>query len=177
MSASTMFTLRYADDPAVAPTPASAGGTPMTTSYSLVELPAALLASVQSTSKEASSSVSSSVRSDLVIKGQPTDDAVLCTRDATYNLRAVKNSNSLLLCRPAVNDKGKGKASNLEIETTLHQTLELELVVPKLDRIAELLRGSEWSLEVAEEERVSKKVCKLVPESSARTEQKQTAQA
>ena len=131
----------------------------MTTSYSLVELPPALLASVQDLSKQASTSSSSStLPTDLVIKGQPTDDAVLCTRDATYNLRAVKNSNSLMLCRPTSKDKGKGKALSLEIESTLHQTLELELVVPKLDRIAELLRGSEWSPEIAEEERASKKV-------------------
>lgn len=163
MTTPTVYTVRYANDAAG---PSLAGETPMSTTYSLVELPAVLLASLQAASKEASTSSSSAsssyIPSDLVIKGQPSDDAVLCTRDSTYNLRAVKNSNSLLLCKPTgtstSKEKGKEKATGLEIESTLHQTLELELVVPKLDRIGELLRGSEWSPDIAEEERAAKKV-------------------
>ena len=154
-STSSTFTLRYADAPAASTSSSSSPA--MATSYSLVELPPALLAGIQ---KQASTSTSflSTLPTDLVIKGQPSDDAVLCTQDATYNLRAVKNSNSLMLCKPTSKDKGKGKASSLEIESTLHQTLELELVVPKLDRIGELLKGSDWSPEIAEEERTAKKV-------------------
>ena len=118
------YTLRFDD----APTSSSL------VNYSLVELPAALALS----SPDGRSSVSDT----LVIKGQPSDDAVLCTSHSTYNIRAVKNSNSLLLCRPS-----KGK--KLEIQSTLHQTLELEVTVPKLDRIADLLRGQEWHPEEA----------------------------
>ena len=160
----TTYTLRYALEGS-----ASSSSSSTITTYSLVELPAALAAaakSIASSSKDASSSsADNNILSKLVIKGQPNDDAVLCTDDTTYTMRSVQNSNSLLLCRPRAagagagkdNGKGKGKkratTDHLNIESTLHQTLELDLCVPRLEKIGELLRGQEWSLEVNEEER------------------------
>ena len=115
----SVYTLRFDDAPS----------TSSQVSYSLVELPTAFI-----------SPDNVDVLSTLVIKGQPSDDAVLCTSSSTYNIRAVKNSNSLLLCRPS-----KGK--KLDIQNTLHQTLELEITVPKLDRLSGLLKGQEWDPE------------------------------
>ena len=108
-------------------------------SYSLVELPPALAASLDIDIQVGCSS------SSWVIKGQPSDDAVLCTSDETYNIRSVKNSNSLLLCCQQDVIAGN-KRQKLDIQTTLHQTLELEKTLPKLDVILQLLRDQEWSL-------------------------------
>ena len=158
----TTYTLRYAlEGSASASSSSSSSGI---ATYSLVELPAALAAAAKSALS--SSDASSSILSKLVIKGQPNDDAVLCTDDTTYTMRSVQNSNSLLLCRPQLSGsgskgegkgKGKGKkraaADYLNIESTLHQTLELDLCVPRLEKIGDLLRGQEWTLEINEEER------------------------
>lgn len=145
---SSIYTLVYADAPhrsaaaAVASSSREHGSskTVTTTSYSLVELSPALAkhASSLTTTTPTDYAIKDSILGRLVIKGQPHDDAVLCTHDTTYNIRAVQNSNSLLLCQP---DKGKRVA----IQDTLHQTLELEMVVPKLERLSGLLRGQEWS--------------------------------
>jgi len=105
--------------------------TSSTITYSLVELPPTISSLISGINGDSSG---------LVIKGQPSDDAVLCTPSATYNIRSVQNSNSLLLCRPS-----KGK--KVDIQTTLHQTLELDLTVPKLERITDILKGQEWSPE------------------------------
>ncbi|KAL7006887.1 Ctf8p and Ctf18p associating protein [Cystobasidiomycetes sp. EMM_F5] len=121
-------------------------------SYSLLELPAALLSQLDAQIASGSSS------SSWVIKGQPQDDAVLCTYDETYNVRGVQNSNSLLLCQPSVDAESdtfgvsdpKGKRRRLDIQGTLHQTLELEKAIPRLDRLTHMLRNHEWSPDEAD---------------------------
>lgn len=156
---SSNYTLQFAE-------PSSSSQAIVT--YSLVELPPAIASLLFSPhSSSSSSSPSSLVPSQLVIKGQPSDDAVLCTQSSTYNIRSVQNSNSLLLCRPstsasvgdsdpfldestAESDRKKQKKRRIEIESTLHQTLELELAVPKLDNISAILKGQEWSPEEQE---------------------------
>lgn len=129
--------LRYADAPA----------TSSQVSYSLVALPPALAKAVNERDS------GGGILASLTIKGQPTDEAVLCTSDTTYNIRAVQSSNSILICEAstsvAASSKGKGKEA--EVKTTLHQTLELDLTIPKLDRISELLKGQEWNPDEAEE--------------------------
>lgn len=141
-------TFRYADAPS----------TSSQVSYSLVALPAALARAVNERDS------GGGVLASLTIKGQPTDEAVLCTKDTTYNLRAVQSSNSILICEASTSAAGaaaagtttrsNGKGKEVEIKTTLHQTLELDLAIPKLERISELLRGQEWSPEEEEEDNV-----------------------
>lgn len=135
-------TFRYADAPS----------TSSQVSYSLVALPPALAKAVNERDS------GGGVLASLTIKGQPSDEAVLCTKNTTYNVRAVQSSNSILICEASTSaatdttrsNNGKGKA--VEVQTTLHQTLELGLAIPKLERIGELLRGQEWEPEEEEEE-------------------------
>jgi sister chromatid cohesion protein DCC1 len=130
-------TLRYAHAPS----------TSSQVSYSLIALPPALAKAVNERDS------SNNVLATLTIKGQPADEAVLCTQDATYNLRAVQSSNSILICEASTSAAGSsmGKAKEVEVRTTLHQTLELDLAIPKLERIGDLLKGQEWSPEEEEE--------------------------
>ena len=46
----------------------------------------------------------------VVIKGRHDDEAVLCTRDSTHDLRVCETSNSLLLC-PALSYPSNNKTS------------------------------------------------------------------
>lgn len=137
-------------------------------SYSLVELPAALAKAADGRDLD------DSLLATLTIKGQPTDEAVLCTCDTTYNVRSVKSSNSLLVCKPSTSTAvqepnlasslyAKAQSDNetktttsrkgksVEVQTTLHQTLELEIAIPKLDRLSELLKDQHWSPDEANE--------------------------
>lgn len=134
---SSKHALRYADAPS----------TSSQISYSLIALPPALAKAVNERD------CSSNILASLTIKGQPTDEAVLCTQDATYNLRAVQSSNSILICEASTSaaSSSNGKGKEVEVKTTLHQTLELDLAIPKLERIGELLKGQEWSPEEEDE--------------------------
>ncbi|RXK40036.1 hypothetical protein M231_02676 [Tremella mesenterica] len=58
-------------------------------SYQLLELPGEVLKKLEGWNGSF----------PITIKGRPSDDAVLCTSDATFALRTVTISNSLLLCR------------------------------------------------------------------------------
>ncbi|KAM0786307.1 hypothetical protein ACM66B_001785 [Microbotryomycetes sp. NB124-2] len=125
---------------------------PLTT-YSLLALPASI----------ATALASSSLDSPLEIRGSPTDAAVLVTNTDTYAIRGVQNSNSLCLSSTSAGgdhdwfdattsspaDSGSTKLDKngnnvIEIETVLHETLELVKTVPKLDKLDELLKGTEY---------------------------------
>jgi sister chromatid cohesion protein DCC1 len=139
----SLYSLQYADDP----------GPSTQTSYSLIELPPAFAKAANERD------LSNGVLASLTIKGQPSDEAVLCTQNTTYNIRSVQNSNSLLLCQASTSSStsGSNKGKKVEVQTTLHQTLELEPTIPKLEKISDLLRGQEWIPEDdVEEERQPK---------------------
>ncbi|KAL8279052.1 hypothetical protein RQP46_008510 [Phenoliferia psychrophenolica] len=128
-------------------------------SYSLLSLPPALLALL-----------SSATPPTLEIRGHTTDAAVLVTPTETYSLRGVQNSNSLLLCSTTTGafafrtERGeesgegprkrrRGEDDSIEIEATLHETLEVVQGVARTERLGGLLRGSEYAGEDAEEDR------------------------
>lgn len=134
-----------------APPPASSEITKPT--YSLLTLTPALLALLNSPS----------TASSLEIRGHKGDAAVLCTPTQTFSLRGVQNSNSLLLCSGGVGERfgeDGGEVGDvrmrervegtIEIATTLHETLEVVPTVARTDRLAELLKGSEYEGEDAE---------------------------
>ncbi|EPQ29537.1 uncharacterized protein PFL1_02756 [Pseudozyma flocculosa PF-1] len=112
--------------------------------YQLFEIPPDLLAHF--TSAGASSA---SVPTQLTIKGQPNDSAVLTTATSTYALRSVSQSNSLLVCSLAPSasspqDATSGKTMELQLQTTISDTLECQLSVPHLGRITSLLRPTRY---------------------------------
>ena len=126
---------------AFAPAPESASRV----HYSLLELPPEILSSLET--------------ADLTIKGQPDDEAVLCTANQTYAIRASVNSNSLLLCRARdADDDDAARGPTLEIMATLRQTLEVLPTRPRTERIEDLLRDAIWESDEADAaERPSKR--------------------
>lgn len=97
----------------------------------------------------------------LTIKGRYDDQAVLVTDTQTLALRAVSQSNSLLLCnidaapRAAGDDDAGPSKPALYLRSNVTDTLELAPVVPRLDRLLGLLRASQYEGEEEEERRAA----------------------
>lgn len=128
--------------------------------YSLLTLTPALLALLEAGDQT------------LEIRGHSTDAAVLVSEDKTWDIRGVQNSNSLCLCActgvaegaareeggrdwfkraPAVGDLDEDdaddegyKGKRIQIETILHETLEVVPSVARTERLPSLLKGSEY---------------------------------
>jgi len=101
-------------------------------SFRLLELPPDLCKLVESSVDDV----------NLMIKGGPEDDAVLCTSDRTYNIRSVMLSNSVLVVSPR--SDVDGSEDQVVIRDSLNELLELVPTVPKLHRMNVLLKGHEW---------------------------------
>jgi hypothetical protein len=87
--------------------------------------------------------------SRLSIKGKEGDDAVLCTQNKTYALRSVTVSNSMVV---VTGSKSIPASNEVYLSEEIHEIMELVPIVPKLDRINGMLRGSEYREEDAMEE-------------------------
>jgi sister chromatid cohesion protein DCC1 len=89
----------------------------------------------------------------LTIKGNPDDDAVLCTADKTYALRSVVLSNSVLVVTaPSTSANSPSKHQDVVIRDQLNEIIELVPSVPKLHRLNGLLKGMEYDEGLAEEQ-------------------------
>jgi hypothetical protein len=109
---------------AFSPTSVKESGT-----FRLLELPPDLLKSIES---------NNSSPLTWAIKGNPAEDAVLCTDDRTYSIRSVSLSNSVLVVTPGeVQDQ-------IVIRDTSHELLQVAPILPKVYRLAGLLRGREY---------------------------------
>ena len=98
-------------------------------SFRLLELPPDLLKSIESNDNSPFT---------WAIKGNPAEDAVLCTDDKTYSIRSVSLSNSVLVVTPGeVQDQ-------IVIRDTSHELLQVTPVLPKVHKLAGLLRGREY---------------------------------
>ena len=72
------------------------------------------------------------------IKGNPAEDAVLCTNDKTYSIRSVSLSNSVLVVGP-------GEAQDtIFIRDTNREILQVAPILPKVHKLVGLLRGREY---------------------------------
>ncbi|KAJ6539425.1 sister chromatid cohesion protein Dcc1 [Mycena capillaripes] len=103
-------------------------------SFKLLELPPELCKLVES-------AVETLSPLRLTIKGQTGEDAVLCTEDATYTIRSVVLSNSILVVTP------QPESSSIDavvIRDQVNEILELTPTVPKLHKLSALLRGKEY---------------------------------
>lgn len=94
----------------------------------------------------------------LTIKGRYNDQAVLVSDTQTLALRAVSQSNSLLLCSidaAPTNNEGDQTPKNaaLYLRSNVTDTLELAPVVPRLDRLIGLLKASQYEGEDEEQRR------------------------
>ncbi|KAG7096867.1 hypothetical protein E1B28_004274 [Marasmius oreades] len=108
-------------------------------SYKLLELPSELCKLVEESLKG-----TKPLKFD--IKGESTDDAVLCTNDRTYALRSVALSNSIVVATsPPYSSAIDFPEDTLVIRDQVNEILELTPVVPKLHKLSTLLRGTEYS--------------------------------
>lgn len=95
----------------------------------------------------------------MVLRGQPDEDAVLCTESKTYAMKFVGTSNSVLLVPPAnhsefhekpqknddsSNDEDKVVAPVIKV---VSGNMELIEVAPKLDKLRSLLSEKPYTLE------------------------------
>lgn len=89
-----------------------------------------------------------------MVKGQPNEDAVLCTSDKTYTVRSIVLSNSVLVVTSdpgaasddiehAETDSDSG-TQKVYIRDQLNEILELVPSVPRLHKLNSLLRGLEY---------------------------------
>jgi sister chromatid cohesion protein DCC1 len=97
--------------------------------FRLLELPPNLLESIESNSASPLS---------WAIKGNPNENAVLCTNDKTYSIRSVSLSNSLLVVGP-----GEGQ-HQIVIRDINHELLQVTPILPKVHKLLGLLRGKEY---------------------------------
>jgi sister chromatid cohesion protein DCC1 len=95
----------------------------------------------------------------LYIRGDETDDAVLCTDSETYNIREVQVSNSLLLAKGTgpsapINDhqqqhddlsEQQQQQYTFEVHTCFSSYLELQHTRPKLERLRDLLMQAPYT--------------------------------
>ncbi|KAF8621562.1 hypothetical protein AX15_007590 [Amanita polypyramis BW_CC] len=98
-------------------------------SFKLLELPPDICSLVEASLETANSP-------GLFIKGQPNEDAVLCTRERTYTIRSVVLSNTILVVSPSENG-----GTSLDIRDQVGDILELVPCVPRLHKLDLLLRG------------------------------------
>ncbi|TPX34687.1 hypothetical protein SmJEL517_g02747 [Synchytrium microbalum] len=119
--------------------------------YRLVELPKEMADLFASTS---SSPPGAANETSLLIKGHPHDEAVLCTATSTHSLKDVQVSNTLLIARPSPAIPTHMTASSFgehldgieeedclvyEVQDSLNSYYELAQVLPRLDRLRDML--------------------------------------
>ena len=97
--------------------------------FRLLELPPNLLKSIESNNNSPLT---------WAIKGNPTEDAVLCTSDKTYSIRSVSLSNSVLVVGPG------GSEDLVVIRGTNRELLQVTPILPKVHKLVGLLRGREY---------------------------------
>lgn len=90
-------------------------------------------------------------RVSWTIKGQPNEDAVLCTADKTYTIRSVVLSNSVLVVTPPPKAGSQSLPHELKIDEhdviirdQVSEVFELVPSVPRLHRLEGMLRGREY---------------------------------
>ncbi|KIJ99391.1 hypothetical protein K443DRAFT_102282 [Laccaria amethystina LaAM-08-1] len=89
----------------------------------------------------------------LIVKGQPGEDAVICTVDKTYSMRTVDLSNSVLVITPPPDAfASKFTDTGVVIRDQLNEIIELAPIVPKLHKLSTLLRGREYDDEEHDED-------------------------
>ena len=97
--------------------------------FRLLELPPDLLKSIESNNNSPLT---------WAIKGNPSENAVLCTDNKTYSIRSVSLSNSVLVVTPGE------MQDQIFIRDTSHELLQVTPVLPKVHRLVGLLRGREY---------------------------------
>ena len=80
----------------------------------------------------------------LTIRGEETENAVMCSRDKTYDIKEAETSNSLLLVPSIVLPEAVSKSSSRSLSSSsvsgiFHKYLELIEIRPRLRKMKDLL--------------------------------------
>ena len=80
----------------------------------------------------------------LTIRGDETENAVMCSRDKTYDIKEAETSNSLLLVPSIVLPEAVSKSSSRSLSSSsvsgiFHKYLELIEIRPRLRKMKDLL--------------------------------------
>ncbi|KAL4399443.1 Ctf8p and Ctf18p associating protein [Malassezia pachydermatis] len=84
----------------------------------------------------------------LLFNGRLSDEATLVTQDATYAVRQVSQSNSLLLC--ALEDNPQADGVHLRMRQNATDLLELVRTTPRLDRLPSLFEADAYTGQATE---------------------------
>ncbi|KAF8205052.1 sister chromatid cohesion protein Dcc1 [Pholiota molesta] len=107
-------------------------------SFKLVELPPDLTALIEN-------AINNEEDISLTIKGQPNEDAVLCTGDKTFAMRSIGLSNTILVVTPVQDDYASNFANDaLAIRDQVSEIMELIPAVPKMHKLTGLLRERQY---------------------------------
>ncbi|KAF8917995.1 sister chromatid cohesion protein Dcc1 [Mucidula mucida] len=123
----------------------SSQSTAEASTFKLVELPPELCTFVER-------SIADGYPVRFTIRGQGNDDAVLCTSTSTYIMRTVNLSNSVLVVTPPDASSMDLDDDKLVIRDQVNEIIELTPSVPKLHKLASLLKGSEYDETSVEED-------------------------
>lgn len=90
----------------------------------------------------------------LTIKGDPNEDAVLCSAEKTYGLRSIGLSNTLLVVTPVPDSDCIPQFVDdaVVIRDQLKEVIELTPSVPKLHKLSRLLKDRQYDERLEEEE-------------------------
>ena len=81
----------------------------------------------------------------LTIKGDPDDDAVLCSAEKTYGMRSIGLSNTLLVVTPVPDDCASHFTDDaVVIRDQLKEIIELTPSVPKLHKLSRVLKDRQY---------------------------------
>ncbi|PPQ98496.1 hypothetical protein CVT24_003987 [Panaeolus cyanescens] len=114
----------------------SSASTIETGSYKLVELTPDLAKLIED-------GINNDLAINLTIKGNPQEDAVLCTKDKTYSMRSVNLSNTVVVATAVPDiDACNNDFSNdaVVIRDQVKEIIELAPAVPKLHKLMSLIR-------------------------------------
>eukprot|EP00118_Oscarella_pearsei_P017613 m.175915 g.175915 ORF g.175915 m.175915 type:complete len:392 (+) comp39135_c0_seq5:168-1343(+) len=103
--------------------------------FRLIELPKNLLESLQEGER-------------LTIRGSENEDAVLCTRSSSYEIKMVDVSNTMLIAPSVVTRSDLSEADSLqkrEILAAVKSYYELRPCLPRLEKLAKMLMASAYA--------------------------------
>ena len=86
----------------------------------------------------------------LTIRGQESENAVICSKDKTYDIKEAETSNSLLLVPEivlpgAISKSGSRSLSFSSVSGIFHKYLELIEIRPRLRKMKDLLMKSPYN--------------------------------
>ncbi|XP_065061960.1 sister chromatid cohesion protein DCC1-like isoform X2 [Rhopilema esculentum] len=99
----------------------------------------------------------------VTLRGDPNEEAVLCTKNASYEVRAADTSNALLLLPAMITSKSpefsnEPELKDVEVVSSISSYYELKRIKPKLSKLRKLLEESKFEGLEKEESKIDNKL-------------------